>query len=96
MEYDNDRDNDNRTNNASSDRNGSNTSFNEDVFADAESYFIGSAIEAGRNTIESCRDLIRFTVNTVNEQLFWLRIYRWFFIMEKLVTILKIIFEIIL
>ena len=96
MEYDNEHRNNDRTNNASNNRDGSNTNFDEDIYATATSYFITSAIEAGRKGYQSTADCIEFIRVNVNEQLFWLRVWRYCFLLEKLVIIIKIIYEMIL
>ena len=52
-------------------------------YSDAINYFIGAGIQAARQGYQNTTDCIEFITTNVKEQLFWLRIYRYLFIIEK-------------
>ena len=68
----------------------------ETEYTTANNFFIASGIEAVRKGYQNTTDCIEFITTNVKEQLFWLRCFRWFFIIEKTFIILKLISDIIL
>ena len=68
----------------------------DSTYVDATNYFIGAGIETARKTYTATTDLSEFIIKNVQEWLFWAKLYRWFFIIEKTFIILKLISDIIL
>ncbi len=65
----------------------------EAEYTTANNFFIAGAIEAVRKGYQNTTDCIEFITTNVKEQLFWLRIYRYLFIIEKIIFIINIIWQ---
>ncbi len=65
-------------------------------YADATNYFIGVGVEAARKGYTTAADLIEFITINIKEFLWWLRIYKWLYVIKEIITILKILYNIIL
>ena len=66
------------------------------TYNSAINYFISSAIQTVNKGYTATTDLSEFIVENVINFLWWMKLYRWFFIIEKTIIILKLISDIII
>ncbi len=63
-------------------------------YSDAINYFIGTTIQTARQGYQTANHLTEFIVENVINFLWWMKLYRWFFIIEKTFIVLKLISDI--
>ena len=66
------------------------------TYSNAINFFIGTTIQTARQGYQTANHLTEFIVENVINFLWWMKLYRWFFIIEKTFIILKLISDIIL
>ena len=65
-------------------------------YTEAVHYFIGTAIQTAHKGYSTANNVTEFVVENVINFLWWMKLHRWFFIIEKTYIILKLISDIIL
>ncbi len=68
----------------------------ETEYNNAINFYITTGIQAGRKIYSTADNFTQFIINTTNEWLWWARLYRYIFIIEKFVIILNIIYKLII
>ena len=73
-----------------------NNNVSETEYNNAINFYIATGIQAGRKIYSTADNFTQFIINTTNEWLLWMRIWKWLFLIKEVLNIINIIYKLLI